>query len=209
MRRIPARTFLLLAVSAAAVAGAVTAGIWVWQAYYVGKFGVVVSGTLYRCRQPRNRQWSVLDRYVIQTVINLRAGSDDPLAFEEERRRTSEAGARLVHIPVVTELPTYEQFELFIREVRTGPGPTLVHCEHGRNRTGFMSAAYLIVMEGWTVDRAMADLESYGPNLDNKKDRRAALVKMLARLHGRREQWRRRTDPALAALPAPSTGPSR
>ena len=202
----PRRKRLVVALIAGLLSAcAVWGGVRLYQASHVGRFAAVVPGKLYRCRQPTGRQWRVLKRHGIRKVINLRTWGEGPEDFEHERARCAEAGVEFVNIPIPGELPEYEEFERFIREVRSSPGPVLFHCWHGRNRTGFMAAAYLIVMEGWTVDRAMADLESYGPNLDKKKGKRAALVKMLARLHGRREQWRRRTDPALAAWTGPAS----
>ncbi|HUT56548.1 MAG TPA: tyrosine-protein phosphatase [Phycisphaerae bacterium] len=205
MRLIRARTLLLLAVFGAAVAGAVTAGVLAYHAYYVGEFGVVVPGMLYRSRQPRGWQWSVLDRHGIRSVINLRADYEATEDLREERHRIDEAGLRLVRIPISAELPSYEQFEQFIREVRAGPRPTLVHCEHGRNRTGFMSAAYLVVMEGWTVERAMSDMERYGGRPRGEKRRR--LIEMLSDMRDHRDEWRARTDPGAPTATAPATQP--
>jgi len=107
-----------------------------------------------------------------------------------------------VHIPVEAELPTVEQCERFVREVRSDEGAVLVHCAHGRNRTGFMAAAYRIVTAGWTVEQAMQDIEDHGAHPTGEKRRR--LVEMLTRIYSEREQWRDRTDPT----PAPATGPA-
>ena len=41
-------------------------------------------------------------------------------------------------------------------------GPDLIHCQHGADRTGLMSAMYRILEEGWTVDDALAELTEGG-----------------------------------------------
>ena len=186
---------------ALAIAGLLIGGYVVFdQLYYVGKFGVVVPGELYRCRQPHGLQWSVIDRHDIRTVVNLKTEAEDPDVFADERDLLAEKGVKLVHIPIKGLLPSYEQFERFVRSVRNSPRPALVHCEHGRNRTGFMAAAYLIVMQGWSAERAMEDLELYEPWGDEYDAEDAAkrkqLVAMLETIAAERAQWRRRTAPA-------------
>ncbi|HUU59096.1 MAG TPA: tyrosine-protein phosphatase [Phycisphaerae bacterium] len=197
-----ARFRLTILVALAMLGAAAVAGVLGHRAYYVRKFDVVAPGKLYRSRQPEGLQWSVLKRHDIRTVINLRTRSEDPEALERERSRLAEAGVRFVHIPVEGHLPTYEQFERFVREVRADEGAVLVHCEHGRNRTGFMAAAYRIVTAGWTVEKAMQDIEDHGAH--PKGEKRRKLVEMLTRIYSEREQWRDRTDPT----PAGSSGPA-
>ena len=42
--------------------------------------------------------------------------------------------------------------------------PIYVHCLHGRDRTGFVIAAYNIIHYGWTVDKAYQDAVDNGHN---------------------------------------------
>lgn len=204
------RKHIIILVVAGHLIGFGTLGAVRWyQAYNVGKFAAVVPGRLYRSRQPTGRQWRVLEQYGITKVINLRTWGEGPEDFDDEKARCADAGVELVNIPIAGELPEYRDFERFIREVRSSPGPVLFHCWHGRNRTGFMAAGYLVVMEGWTAAAAMADLDSFGPNLDKTKGKRAALTEMLTRLENQRQQWLDRTAPPLGTQPVPSTGPTR
>jgi protein tyrosine/serine phosphatase len=41
-------------------------------------------------------------------------------------------------------------------------GPYLIHCQHGADRTGLMSAMYRILEQGWSVDDALAELTGGG-----------------------------------------------
>ena len=35
--------------------------------------------------------------------------------------------------------------------------PVLIHCEHGRSRTGVIIAAYRILAQGWTYEQALGE----------------------------------------------------
>ena len=37
-------------------------------------------------------------------------------------------------------------------------GPFLIHCQHGADRTGVMSAMYRIVVQGWSKDEAIKEM---------------------------------------------------
>ena len=39
--------------------------------------------------------------------------------------------------------------------------PVYVHCAGGRHRTGVMTAAYRMSIDGWTSDRAFKEMKSY------------------------------------------------
>jgi len=41
-------------------------------------------------------------------------------------------------------------------------GPFLIHCQHGADRTGLMSAMYRIVEQGWTKDEAIKEMVEGG-----------------------------------------------
>lgn len=204
-----------VAVAIAAVAGAITGAVFLHRAYYLRDVGVVVPGKLYRCRQPRGWQWQALQRHRITKVINLRPRAEEPGIFDEQIRVLREEGVEFVNIPVPTPLPTEQQYIQFIREVRSAPGAVLFHCAHGRNRTGFMAAAYMIVMHGWTVEKAMADLESYNPEFESTESvlKRRQLVQTLTQMANNRQGWRVKTAPAAgggATTPttAPATAPA-
>jgi protein tyrosine/serine phosphatase len=37
-------------------------------------------------------------------------------------------------------------------------GPFLIHCQHGADRTGLMSAMYRVLEQGWTPEDALTEL---------------------------------------------------
>jgi uncharacterized protein (TIGR01244 family) len=154
---------LLLAAAAAATAFAVVAGLLAHD-YLTRPRGLVevVPGVLYRSRQPAGPQWRVLVSRHITTVIDLRTEGEDPAAFQAERQGCSRAGARFVHIPIATMPPTDEQIDQFLQAARAGGGPALVHCQHGKTRTGFMIAAYRVAEQGWSPQAAVDEMVRLG-----------------------------------------------
>lgn len=188
---------------ALAVALVAVAGWLYYNEVYVGNFSCVRPGVLYRSRQPCGRQWSVLERAEIKRVVNLRVVVEGPEDFDEEVQACKEAGVELVHIPVGAILPTEEDVEKFLVTVRSSPGAVLVHCAHGRARTGFVVAAWRVVMDGWTPEEAIEEMLREGDDPDPPK--RAMIVERLTAMHRNRQRWLSRTDPdALdAGRPAP------
>jgi len=157
-------------------------------------FICVVPGKLYRSDQPRGRMRLMLQRHDIGTVVDLRARSEDPHMFDKTEARSDAVGATFVSIPVAAIVPTDEQFTQFLATVRSADRPVLVHCEHGKSRTGIMVAAYRIVVQGWPVDRALQEMTQYGYKTDDKNH--AARLEALQRFRQDRAQWLARMGPA-------------
>jgi protein tyrosine/serine phosphatase len=45
-----------------------------------------------------------------------------------------------------------------LRIIKETDGPILIHCWHGSDRTGLVSAMYRIVFQGWTKEDAIDEL---------------------------------------------------
>ena len=128
------------------------------------RFVEVDAGRLYRSRQPLEAQLrNNTGPANIRRIVNLRPASEDrpPGVFAMQVRVCGELGIEMVNLPITEILPTMEQVATFLQTVRQPDGATLVHCEHGRNRTSVMVAAYRIVDQNWTVDRAMDEMLQY------------------------------------------------
>jgi|GEM_PF-3204203 len=189
-------------IAAGLAAALVVGGAIVYKnVFHLRWFGAVEEGVLYRCRQPRGLRWRVLDRYGIHRVINLRTEVENPDELAESKRVCREKGVEFVHIPVASLLPNDEQIEQFLRAVRTSEGPVLLHCQHGRHRTGFMSACYRVVVQDWPVRRAI-DVELIGYNAEPKAeddDKLTKTVAILTRLKDNRAEWLAKTAPPVLA----------
>ena len=115
-----------------------------------------ITPTLYRSEQPTPLGFQNLEKLGIRTVINLRAFNDDL----DELRGTS---LRAVHVPVRTWHLETEDVVAVMRELRQPEnGPFLIHCQHGADRTGLMSAMYRMLEQDWTADDALAELVDGG-----------------------------------------------
>ena len=185
----------MLLVSAAAVA----IGVGLAAALHdedQGEPRLVVAGRLYRARQPEGDIAARLRRHGITTVIDLRALDQSADELVDERAACGRAGATFVHIPVSTVVPTDAQTAEFLRTVRSAGGPVLVHCEHGKARTGMMVAAYRIVVGGWSAGRAVREMREYETDTEGRfaEDH----VKYVAHVWRNRERF--------GAQSAPGTG---
>jgi protein tyrosine/serine phosphatase len=54
------------------------------------------------------------------------------------------------------------QVALALRTIRDAKGPILIHCWHGADRTGLISAMYRIVFQGWSKEDAIEELVNGG-----------------------------------------------
>jgi len=112
--------------------------------------------TLYRSEQPTALGMQNLEKLGIRTVINLRAFNDDL----DELRGTA---LRAVHVPVHTWHLETEDIVAVMRELRQPEnGPFLIHCQHGADRTGLMSAMYRMLEQDWSAEDALLELVDGG-----------------------------------------------
>ncbi|WKB51190.1 fused DSP-PTPase phosphatase/NAD kinase-like protein [Eleftheria terrae] len=107
---------------------------------------------LYRSEQPGARGMVALEQLGVRTVINLRAfHSDDDEAADTRLRKARQR--------INTWDITDEQVVAVLRVLRQRDhGPFLIHCQHGADRTGLMSAMYRIVEQGWSKAEAVREM---------------------------------------------------
>jgi protein tyrosine/serine phosphatase len=115
-----------------------------------------ITPTLYRSEQPSALGMRNLEKLGIRTVINLRFFGNDA----DEVRGTALHTER-------TKILTWDIDDHHVIEVmrmlrNPENGPFLIHCKHGADRTGLMSAMYRILEEGWTADDALRELTDGG-----------------------------------------------
>jgi protein tyrosine/serine phosphatase len=111
---------------------------------------------LYRSEQPTALGMQNLEKLGIRTVINLRAFNDD---LDELRGTT----LRAVHVPVHTWHLETKDIVAVMRELRRPEnGPFLIHCQHGADRTGLMSAMYRMLEQNWSAEDALRELVDGG-----------------------------------------------
>jgi protein tyrosine/serine phosphatase len=125
----------------------------------VRNFGVVEQGILYRSAQPHPLALPWLRRYGIASIVNLREEQHDDgagllavLGF-----------ASYLHLRIDNYTPPTEEqalaFLQFVQDQRHWP--VLVHCAEGKGRTGTLVALTRYAIDGWPMERALAEANNY------------------------------------------------
>ena len=115
-----------------------------------------ISESLYRSAQPSSEGMINLKAHGIKTIINLRS-------FNSDRKEIGDTGLDYEHLYMKAWHPEIEEAVRFLQIV-TDPDrtPVLVHCQHGADRTGIMSAIYRAAVQGWTKDEALREMREGG-----------------------------------------------
>jgi protein tyrosine/serine phosphatase len=108
-----------------------------------------IAPTLYRSEQPTAAGMKNLEALGIRTVINLRYFNHDDEEVEGTSLRTER-----------TTILTWRVDDRHVIEVmrmlkETENAQFLIHCQHGADRTGLMSAMYRRIYQGWTAEDAL------------------------------------------------------
>ena len=112
--------------------------------------------TLYRSEQPTALGMKNLEKLGIRTVINLRF-------FNNDRREAAGTLLRTERVKILTWDVDDDHVVEVMRMLRQAEnGPFLIHCQHGADRTGLMSAMYRILEQGWSTENALDELREGG-----------------------------------------------
>lgn len=110
-----------------------------------------VSDKLYRSAQPTAEGMRQAERLGIRTVVSLRS---------RQRDASLAAGTDLLlrHVPMRAWDPHMPGVVAALSAIAVSPGPVLVHCWHGADRTGMVVALYRMVEQGWTREAAIREM---------------------------------------------------
>jgi len=119
-----------------------------------------VDDKLYRGAQPNAVGIEMLKSLGVTTVINFRDVND---SWGEEDGYVTSAGMAYVQVPLNPMIaPSQGAIERILGVISRSPGPVLVHCEFGCERTGVVVACYRIRLLGETNERALNDAVVHG-----------------------------------------------
>ena len=111
-----------------------------------------VSGNFYRGAQPDAEGFAKLPSYGIKTVINLRADHSDKKYLKNLPLNYKEIPTRAWNLKE-------KQIEEFLTVIADPANmPVFVHCQHGADRTGAMTAVYRIVAQGRSKEDALKEM---------------------------------------------------
>jgi protein tyrosine/serine phosphatase len=125
-----------------------------------------VSPTLYRCGQPTQAGVAKLPSYGIKTILKLNDEDSNEVNW------ASSAGINMEPLLMDgNQSPSYGQVDQALDIINdASKQPVLVHCELGHDRTGTVVAAYRVVVQGWTIDKAVAEAKAMGYSNPNFED---------------------------------------
>lgn len=105
-----------------------------------------VAPGVFRSNQPAPYQIRRAARAGIRSVVNLR-GANDSGHYHLEKEACDEAGIELVDFPIKSRRAPPRQMVLDAAELfERIDHPVLIHCKSGIDRTGLMSAIYLLTL---------------------------------------------------------------
>lgn len=100
-----------------------------------------------------------------KSIVNLRLESEPGANVAEERKAAEAAGLRYIYLPFANAMPDASKLTEFLKVVAVpGNQPMLLHCASGARASMFW-AAKRVMLDGWTVDRAMDELPNLARNV--------------------------------------------
>jgi protein tyrosine/serine phosphatase len=112
-------------------------------------------------RGPRLEDFQPLRDLKIVTVLNL---EDDEKEVEREMVVSYKNGIQYFINPMSEiKIPSKVQLYSACQIISYKPfHPIYIHCKHGQDRTGYVIAAYRMLSEGWSFERAYQEAKDNG-----------------------------------------------
>ena len=114
---------------------------------------------VYRGAQPGANGYATLKKMGIRTVIDFRT-------TENDRQQVEKAGMRSISVPIEMSRDGLREKVDRVVALMADPAnqPVFIHCRHGQDRTGIVSAAYRMKVEGWSLKDAETEMQAFGFN---------------------------------------------
>jgi protein tyrosine/serine phosphatase len=116
-----------------------------------------VTPTFYRGEQFKKNEVPELQKLGIRTVVNLRNNHSDAAGL-------AGSGIKEIRVRINTWDIADRHVIAALAAIRRAEaaGPVLLHCQHGADRTGLVSAMYRIVFQDWSREAALDELINGG-----------------------------------------------
>lgn len=148
---------------------AVCGSTWfVWRHAIVPKrWGVIDEGLVYRSGQlSRHLVRRQIERHGIRTILDLTEIDPDHPDKAAQVAAARDLGVEIVSLPLSGDgrgdIAHYAEAIAAMSDAVESRTPILVHCAAGAQRTGGVTACYRMLVRGWTVEQARAEMERYG-----------------------------------------------
>ena len=130
------------------------------------RFSEVVPGVLYRGPTPTSAAElsALVKANGIRTIIDLDQGWKlTGFTLEKERTWRAVNGVEFVNDALSNLFkPSARRIRGIVADITAAEKPVFVHCLHGEDRTGLVIGAYRMLVEGWSFDRACAEMIAHG-----------------------------------------------
>lgn len=159
-RRVRRRSAIGLALALATAAGFGASAVW--DDLVEKRVAVVVPGRLVRGAWQRPGPLRrLIAREKIRTIVSLTAINRDDPKYVDQAQVVRDTGVDWILIPMRGSRATLDQL-VEAADLLADPrrGPVFFHCVAGHHRTSLVHAAYRIRHEGWTAERAWAEVAS-------------------------------------------------
>src|SRR5205085_2442264 len=114
-----------------------------------------VDSLFYRSEQPSKGDMKVLETDGFKTIINLRN-------IRKDKHKAHGTALTLVHVPINTWRMSYDDVVVSLKAIRSAQKPVLLHCIHGSDRTGVVTACYSMTEQNWTKEDAIDEFLNGG-----------------------------------------------
>lgn len=133
--------------------------------YPVKHYMFKVSDNLYRgSRLNAGRLAGVLD-IQCRMIVNLCAEAYTEARYEKL------SSIPITYIPVIDNTPpkTEQMVEFLNLTLDPKNQPVYVHCEAGKGRTGIAVACYRMAINGWEIEKALAEAKQFGMGMPSQE----------------------------------------
>ena len=134
----------------------------------IPNFCQVTPDILWRGAKPDKAGAAWLIEQGVRTIVNLELLHDDQETIEQTRLKNNgkyEVSYYRIRdwepLPIIASNLSDEHVAQFLAIMEQAPKPVYVHCRSGENRTGLMVAAYRVIVEGESDEKAIDEMERY------------------------------------------------
>ncbi|MFZ7187157.1 tyrosine-protein phosphatase [Avibacterium avium] len=114
-----------------------------------------IDNKLFRSEQLTSENYDLIQKYNIKTIVNLRFFDRN-----EDRNAFQHTNLKLINTPLLSWAITPKEVANVLWEIEQAQnqGAVLVHCYHGADRTGLISAMYRIIYQNWEPNEAKREM---------------------------------------------------
>jgi hypothetical protein len=120
---------------------------WVFRRpWFEGNLAVVDPDRVIRSSQPTSDLPRWIKDFRLRSILNLRGGNPSDWWYDAEVKTALAQGVTFYDLPLsATRRPTRRELLIVLDLLKRCPYPLLIHCKSGADRTGLVSALYLLV----------------------------------------------------------------